>query len=170
MNPAPMQSTESVAYLEPVRPDMNWWVRGTLLGMALGFTIVFGIALRLNPYREDGSALRGETHRQLGLPPCTFKVMAGLPCPSCGMTTSFSLLVRGDLWNSLRANAVGTMLALGGLAFVPWSLASVVCKRPLLITSMEKALIVVVLAFLVLMLLRWSVVLLLYYGGGVQLF
>ena len=50
-----------------------------------------------------------ETHRQLGLPPCTFKEMTGLPCPSCGMTSSFALLVRGDVMNSLRANAVGTL-------------------------------------------------------------
>ena len=170
MNPPPMQLTEQPQLPECAPPILNWWVRGTLLFMALGFSLVFSIAVWLNPYREDGTALRGETHRQLGLPPCTFKVLAGLPCPSCGMTTSFSLLLHGDLWNSLRANAVGTMLALGGLLFVPWSLATVARKRPLFIVSMERALIVAVLAFLILMLVRWCLVVLLYYVGGVQLF
>jgi hypothetical protein len=78
--------------------------------------------------------------------------------------------MHGDLWNSLRANAVGTMLALGGLLFVPWSLATVARKRPLFIVSMERALIVAVLAFLILMLVRWCLVVLLYYVGGVQMF
>jgi len=165
-----MQLTEQPQTPECAPPVLNWWVRGTLLFMALGFSLVFAIAVWLNPYREDGTALRGETHRQLGLPPCTFKVLAGLPCPSCGMTTSFSLLLHGDLWNSLRANAVGTMLALGGLLFVPWSLATVARKRPLFIVSMERALIVAVLAFLVSMLVRWCIVVLLYYVGGVQMF
>ena len=39
------------------------------------------------------------------------------------MTTSFTLLVRGDVWNSLQANFAGTVLATLGLVFVPWALA-----------------------------------------------
>jgi len=89
--------------------------------MALGIVLVFGIARWLNPY-ENGQPRRMETHVQLGLPPCNFRILTGVPCPSCGMTTSFALLVRGDLENSLRANAVGTLLALFCLAVVPWSL------------------------------------------------
>ena len=48
------------------------------------------------------------THTQLGMPPCNFVVMTGKPCPACGMTTSFALLVRGDVGASLRANWAGT--------------------------------------------------------------
>lgn len=51
------------------------------------------------------------THQSLGLPPCSMKVMFGVPCPSCGMTTSFAHLVRGQIPSSLRANAAGTLLA-----------------------------------------------------------
>ena len=51
------------------------------------------------------------THTQLGMPPCNFVVMTGKPCPACGMTTSFALLVRGDVRASLRANWAGTLIA-----------------------------------------------------------
>jgi hypothetical protein len=100
-----------------------------------------------------------ETHTQIGLPPCTFKRMFGVPCPSCGMTTSFALLMHGDPANSLRANAVGTLLAMFLLALIPWSLVSAVRGRAVFIQSMERALTVVVGVFLVLMLARWLVVL-----------
>jgi hypothetical protein len=137
----------------------SWYVRLALVGIAFGLMAVFGVAAWLNPYDEAGKALRSETHLQLGLPPCTFRVVTGIPCPSCGMTTSFALLMHGDLANSLRANAVGTLMALFGLLVIPWSLASAVCKRPLFITSLERALLGVVLIFVVLLFTRWLVVL-----------
>ena len=142
-----------------VLPVSSWYVRLALVGIACGLMAVFGIAAWLNPYDDTGRALRSETHLQLGLPPCTFRVVTGLPCPSCGMTTSFALLMHGDLANSLRANAVGTLMALFGLLVVPWSLASTVCKRPLFITSLERTLLGVVLIFVVLLFTRWLVVL-----------
>src|SRR5207237_10247334 len=102
-------------------PVLGVWVRGALVGIALGMAVVFVIATRLNPYNPDGSARPLGTHMQMGLPPCTFYEATGrrLPCPSCRMTTSFALLVRGDVVNSLRANSAGTLLALFCLAFIP---------------------------------------------------
>lgn len=155
-----------VPWVLAVPPPLNLWVRGAMLGIALGLGVVFVIALKLNPYTEDGQPRRMETHRQMGLPPCTFKHMTGLPCPSCGMTTSFSLLMHGDLVNSLRANAVGTLLALGCLAYIPWSVVSVLRKRPLFIVSMERALVFCVVGFLILMLLRWVLVIGLIWWNG----
>jgi hypothetical protein len=146
--------------------ELRWWVRGMLLVIALGWVVVFGIAAWLRPYGPDGEALRLETHRQLGLPPCTFRFYSGLPCPSCGMTTSFSLLIHGDPINSLKANAAGTLLALFGLLFVPWSLACVICKRYFFIDSLELALLKVVMAFVIFMLLRWVLVLALIWWNG----
>jgi hypothetical protein len=67
--------------------------------------------------------------------------------------------VRGDVLNSLRANAVGTLLALFWMAMIPWCLASCWLRRSLLVRSMERAFAVVVLSFLGLLLLRWVVVL-----------
>ena len=145
------------------------WVRGMILGSVAGLVVVFVIAWQLNPYHPDGTPLRLETHRQLGLPPCTFYEVTGLPCPSCGMTTSFALLMHGDLGNSLRANAVGTLLAVFCLAFIPWGLASAARKQPLFIRSLERAFMICVMCLLGLMLLRWVIVVALAYWGGTGL-
>jgi hypothetical protein len=77
------------------------------------------------------------------------------------MTTSFSLLMHGDPVNSLRANWVGTGLAVFCLALIPWALASVWLKRPLFIRALDRAMAYAVVTFLVVMLLRWGGVLLL---------
>ena len=161
MTPAQLSTTEDLDDLPTASPYLTWWVRGLLLLLAALALTVFALAVYLDPYRPDGSARDMGTHRQLGLPECTFKHATGLPCPSCGMTTSFSLLMHGDPLNSLRANWVGTGLALFCLALIPWALASVWLKRPLFIVSLEKAMTVAVVGFLVFMLLRWGIVLLL---------
>lgn len=142
-----------------VLPVMGRWVRGALLALALGLVGVFAIAAWLDPYDAEGKARRSETHLQLGLPPCTFRSLTGVPCPSCGMTTSFALLMHGDLVNSLRANAVGTLLAVFGLVLIPWSLASLLRGRPLWIVSFDWAATWMVIIFVVLLLARWAVVL-----------
>jgi hypothetical protein len=152
-----------------VIPVLSGWVRAALLAIALGLVAVFGIAAFLKPYDAAGRPLRMGTHLQIGLPPCTFQQMTGVPCPSCGMTTSFALLVHGDVGNSLRANAVGTLLAVFCLAFIPWSLACVLCRRPFFIRAFDRAVTWVVVIFLVLVLLRWVIVLGLGWWTGTRL-
>lgn len=79
----------------------------------------FGLAVFLTP------SPRGlGTHEQLGLAPCSFKSLTRLPCPSCGMTTSFSHFVRGQWLRSLRASTTAFVLALVCAAMIPWCLAS----------------------------------------------
>ncbi len=128
--PAPLTTFEDREQPIDAIPVLSGWIRAGVLIAAALLVTVFGIAIWLNPYDEEGHARRMETHRQLGLPPCTFKELTGLPCPSCGMTSSFALLVRGDVMNSLRANAVGTLLALLWAAAIPWLLACGVMGRP----------------------------------------
>jgi hypothetical protein len=161
MVPAPLSTSQEETTAQPadVVPVLGLWVRSSLIGIAAGLVLVFVVAALLNPYQANGEARLMETHRQMGLPPCTFYRYSGLPCPSCGMTTSFALLIRGDIVNSLRANAVGTILAVLCLAIVPWSLASAVLKRPVFIASIETALLKIVIGFLGLMFLRWFIVL-----------
>jgi hypothetical protein len=150
-------SSEELRDLPEALPVLNNWVRGALVGIVLGLTAVFATAIWLRPYQQDGSARRMETHRQLGLPPCSFYFTTGQPCPACGMTTSFSLLLHGDVLGSMRANWVGTLLALFCLAFIPWALVSVARRQPVFVRSLEKSLMVVIISLLVLMLSRWGV-------------
>lgn len=56
------------------------------------------------------------THEQLGLPPCGFLMVTGFPCPSCGMTTSFALTMRGRWISAFLVQPFGFLLALGVLA------------------------------------------------------
>ena len=83
--------------------------------MAAGLAALLAVAVALKP-----SPLGLGTHQQLGLPPCSFQVLFGWPCPSCGMTTSWAHLVRGQLFGALRANVGGTLLGLIAVAATPW--------------------------------------------------
>jgi hypothetical protein len=149
----------------PRRPRLRHWVRVSLVLLVLGWTCVFAVAAWIYPYREDGTPLRIEAHRQLGLPECQFKKFTGTPCPSCGMTTSFALLVRGDIWNSLLANFAGTALALFGMAFIPWALATALAGRVVWLRSVELTLFRLCIVFLILLLGHWGLALLLTYYG-----
>src|SRR5271169_4317146 len=51
------------------------------------------------------------THTQLGLGACSFQQVTGIPCPSCGMTTSWAWFARGNLIASLWVQPMGTVLA-----------------------------------------------------------
>ena len=51
------------------------------------------------------------THMQLGMMPCGWVMHAGIPCPSCGMTTAFSHAADGDLAASFVAQPFGMILA-----------------------------------------------------------
>jgi hypothetical protein len=164
--PASLSPLDDVQTRLDALPALHRWVRRMLLLMAGGWLLVFGVALWLNPYQANGQPRQMETHLQLGLPPCTFRVLTGVPCPSCGMTTSFALLARGDIVNSMRANAVGTLLAAFGMVLVPWSLASVYKGRLLIIRSLETALTWTVVVFVTLMLIRWAVVLIIGWQNG----
>jgi Protein of unknown function (DUF2752) len=146
-----------MAELAPPVPSLNRWVRISLALVAVGLMTVFGIARWLNPRDENGNPRRMETHRQLGLPPCTFYYVTGLPCPSCGMTTSFSHLAHGDLLNSLKANAMGTLLAITALAAIPWCLISAIWGRRMGVRDYELFMARGVLVFFVLLLASWGI-------------
>jgi hypothetical protein len=143
----------------PAPLSIHRYVRATLVLMGLGLVAVFGVAIWLDPYDEYGVARSMETHRQLGLPECTFKTLTQKPCPSCGMTTSFALFIRGDIWPSLKANCVGTFLAACCLAMVPYAFYCGARGRYIWLISMDWLLPRLIVVFCVLMLLRWAVVL-----------
>ena len=52
------------------------------------------------------------THQQLGLPPCSMRLMFGIRCPGCGMTTSWAHFTRGDWRASITTSVGGFLFAL----------------------------------------------------------
>ena len=98
--------------------------RATLLGTASFLIVGFGIALLLNPDPRGFG-----THQQLGLPPCTFRLLFGYPCPGCGMTTCFAHFVRGQFVEAARANLSGAVLATVCVLLIPWCFWSAYCRR-----------------------------------------
>jgi len=143
-----------------IRPRVRNWVRGILLLFALGLIVVFVLAWRIDPYDADGRPMTMGAHQRLGMPPCEFYVIFNKPCPSCGLTTSFSLLMHGDVVASLRANPVGTLMALFAIGLIPWSMWIGLRGRYLWVRSIERASLWAAGVFLILLLIRWGIVLL----------
>src|SRR5271154_3804334 len=114
--------------------------RGRFLLSVLNLVLIAGFCLAASLQPDP----RGfGTHRQLGLPPCIVRLVFGIPCPSCGMTTSFAHLMRGQLAKAFRANAAGLLLGLVCAALVPWCWLSVFYARTCWIHSPGIAAIVV---------------------------
>lgn len=62
------------------------------------------------------------THEQLGLPPCPIQHFFHIPCPSCGLTTSFSLITHGKWISAFSIHPLGPILYLLGLVWIYISL------------------------------------------------
>lgn len=138
--------------------SLRLWVRGMLLVGVAALIGLFTVAARLDPYDANRAPLRMAAHTQLGLPPCNFITLFGRPCPTCGMTTSFSLLMHGDIAASLRANAAGTLIAVLMLLFGPWSLLAGILGRWPLRPWVEWYVIWGLVAAIVVTATRWIVV------------
>jgi len=154
----PAQDTERRFRDAEASPQrLKIWVRGAILVIVAGLVTLFVVAARLNPYDQEGKPLAIGTHRQLGMPTCQFVQRFGRPCPTCGMTTSFALLMHGDVAASLRANFAGTLLAIGLIVLIPWGGLSALRGRWLFIRAVEWWMLGGVVAAIVLALVRWAI-------------
>ena len=144
--------------MNPPREDLSRLARVALVVSALGLVVVLGVARRLEPDPRGYG-----THTQLGLAPCTFKLVTGRRCPTCGMTTSFAWFARGRLDRSWAANPAGSLLAPTCLLLVPWLLAGAARGRTWGTRTLEAPLIGLVTAAVALTLLFWTIRLIL--GG-----
>lgn len=137
-------------------------VRFVLGAVAIALTAVFVAAFRIHPYEADGTPRTHGTHTQLGMPPCNFAELTGKPCPNCGMTTSFALLVRGDVRAALRANWAGAVICVLWAGLLVWALVGALKGRIVLIPPhrVEAAFTIGVGVVLALALGRWAAVLL----------
>jgi hypothetical protein len=50
------------------------------------------------------------THTQVLVLPCPFQMMTQLPCPLCGLTTSFALTARGEMRAAFESHLLGPPL------------------------------------------------------------
>ncbi|HEY1922841.1 MAG TPA: DUF2752 domain-containing protein [Tepidisphaeraceae bacterium] len=104
-----MSRLQVPAIFSPRLPLIKVSVLGRLLALAIGLASFYLLvtAARLTP-----SPTGMGTHTQLGLDQCQFALRTGLPCPSCGMTTSFAWLARGNLPASFYVQPMGALLGL----------------------------------------------------------
>jgi len=95
-------------YARPTaREELTWKGRAIALTVGMACLGVLFVAARVNPSHSGVGS-----HRQLGLQDCQFESRTGLPCPTCGMTTSFAHFVRGQVGASLWVQPMATVLAL----------------------------------------------------------
>jgi hypothetical protein len=80
-------------------------------GLALGALVVLIIAASL---RADPSGMG--THKQLGLPVCGWIAASSVPCPTCGMTTSFANAASCRPIAAFISQPMGAFLALASAA------------------------------------------------------
>ena len=86
---------------------LAWQGRLVALLAALGCLTPLLIAAFLTP---DPSGVG--SHTEMGLARCEFLYRTGLPCPSCGMTTSWTWFAHGNLAASFYIQPMGTVLAI----------------------------------------------------------
>lgn len=99
-------------------PARGWlasrWIAFLIFGAS---SCVLAVALYLTPAGDGADAVG--THQGLGLPPCNFKSMTGLPCMTCGYTTAYALAVRGRIVSAWIVQPMGATLALAtGMAWL----------------------------------------------------
>lgn len=137
----------------PVGPGSRW----LLLVCGLFLLAGFGLSAWLSPDPQGHG-----THRQLGLAPCSFLMLTGRPCPSCGATTAFAHFVRGEWPSAVRANAAAFVLAIVCAGLMPWCLASAATGRLVGLHDIERPLLILVITMVGLFALQWVVNLLTY--------
>ena len=125
--------------------------RLTALPVFLAGATVLGLAAWLRP---DPAGLG--THRQLGLPPCAFEQMTGVPCATCGCTTSFSHAANGSMLDAFTTQPFGALLAVMTAMAVLTCGYAVVAGMPVtpLARSIGRGRVLV--ALLVFMMLAWG--------------
>ena len=105
---APQSTTHAAAPAKAHKPRTAWGLRDRLSGLvtACAGTALLSVAAWLRP-DEEGHG----THEQLLLPRCGWVSLFDKPCPTCGMTTSFSHAAEGNLAQAATTQPLGAMLS-----------------------------------------------------------
>lgn len=89
-------------YYRPVDTRRKAFGQAMLFGLWAFVTVT---ALVLRPATEGHG-----THQLLGFPPCPSVIFFNRPCPGCGLTTSFTRLLHGDVFGAFQAHWLGPIL------------------------------------------------------------
>lgn len=128
----PLRGRPLPGWLRPAysRPQVVWfgfsWPRALgaervfWAGALVACLVVLGLAKSLDP---DARGIG--THEQLGLPPCGIVEMFGVPCPSCGYTTTFALAADGHVGAAIVNQPFGFLVFLTAVCAVPLTAFSV---------------------------------------------
>ncbi len=119
-----------------VHARLSTFVRLILGGLGLSVLTLLLTARGLTPDPRGFG-----THEQLGLTPCSFYRWTGRECPTCGATTAWALLLRGDLAAALQSNVAGTLLCIVAVLSVPWLAMSALVGRWWIVKATANALV-----------------------------
>lgn len=131
--------------------SIGWKLRLLLFSWSLFLVGGFGVAIQIQPDPRGFG-----THQKLGFAPCVIRNRLSIPCPSCGMTTSFSHFVRGQIRESAQANTAGLVLALVCLVMIPWSWISIYHRRLWLVSNPELCLLWLVCGLVSITVMEWA--------------
>jgi len=104
-------------------PHKFYWVNGGIL--------LAGIAVLLTAFFLTPDPRGMGTHEHLFLPPCFFHWLTQIPCPSCGLTTSFAYLAKGQWSQGFHIHPLGPPLFLVFLSVIGLALMGLLSGRPL---------------------------------------
>lgn len=111
-------------FVAPLGSDAPWrherpalLERLTWAGVAIVAATALVMAFRLTPDPSGHG-----THVQLGLEPCGMVKILNMPCPSCGMTTSWAWMAHGRPFKAVATQPFGALLFCAAVASVPLSL------------------------------------------------
>ncbi|HQR32473.1 MAG TPA: DUF2752 domain-containing protein [Blastocatellia bacterium] len=86
----------------------------TYAALAILSALTLAVARMFTP-----SAKGYGTHEQLGLPPCLFFKWTGIPCPNCGLTTSFAHSARFHFYQAFITQPFGLLAFCLTVASIP---------------------------------------------------
>ncbi len=125
----PARDTAQQRWLSDHTGAAPWPARWPALLLLLVAGTPLALAATLTPSTQGIG-----THTQLGLDPCSFEQATGLPCATCGMTTTFALATHARPIDAFLNQPAGFLLALAAaLAAVVagWSLVTGMRLSPL---------------------------------------
>ena len=100
----------------PLKDPRSW-------GLILGTTLLWVIAWAAVPSKA-GVQIHG-----FGLPPCPFRILTGIRCPFCGITTGCAWMARGQWREAWSGNILSPVVMAGSLFFLGYAVFRLVFAR-----------------------------------------